>query len=340
MSNLLEAQKIWGQVKAAQARGMPSVLAEIVAVEGSAYRRPGALMMMAADGQMLGTISGGCLEGDLFMRVEPLFSGAPGQIVDYDLAEDDMWSLGIGCKGRIKVWVWPAEPNGRSGKIVEALLRAGGVLAASLPNGPLTAWVPGDPWPEDPRLADRMRDAWDGASPTLHNDVYVRAWRPAPRLILVGAGHDAEPVARLAQEVGFQVTVVDPRSEFNDGRRFPGCRHLVMEASALTLQTHPDLADAFWVVMNHHKDRDRQALQTALEFTPRFVGALGPWNRTEELLESLGDTLDWSSVHGPLGLDLGAETPFEVAMSIVSELMAISRGRQGASLNRRPKLHA
>jgi xanthine dehydrogenase accessory factor len=338
-SSLMEARTVWSHVQQARERGAASVLAEIVAVEGSAYRRPGALMMMAQDGKMTGTISGGCLEGDLFMRAEPLFAGGRPLLVDYDLAEDEMWSLGIGCKGRIKVWVRPADPDGAEGKWIARALAHGGVLAAELPEGKLVGWVPGEPWPHDPVLAGRMQAAWDGAEATWADGVYVRAWRPADRLVLVGAGHDAEPVARLAQEAGFQVTVVDPRTAFNDDRRFPGCRHLVSEARDLDPEAHPDLFDAYWVVMNHHKERDTQALAAAFRFRPRFVGALGPWQRTAEILAGLGTAVDPERVNGPVGLDIGAETPFEVAVSIVAELMARRRGRSGGSLNRRAKLH-
>ncbi len=335
MTGLADASRVWDAVLAAEARGAQAVLAEIVAVVGSAYRRPGALMMMASDGQMEGTVSGGCLEGDLFVRSEPLFAGAPPLLVDYDLAEEEMWSLGIGCKGHIRVWV-RRPPAGDARVRWRRALATGGVLSAQLPGGSDEVWLPGDPFPPGER-GEAVRAAWAGADPVvLASSWYVRAWRPAPRLVLVGAGHDAEPVARLSQAMGFRVLVVDPREAFNDERRFPNSEHLVMEASALTLATHPELAGAAWVVMNHHKARDGAALKAALAMEPRFVGALGPWSRTAELLAGLPGA---DRVHGPLGLDVGAESPNEVALSIVAELMAETRGRSGAPLNRRERVH-
>lgn len=337
MTGLTDAGRVWEAVLAAEARGERALLAEIIAVVGSAYRRPGALMMMASDGQMEGTVSGGCLEGDLFVRAEPLFSGAPALVVDYDLAEDEMWSLGIGCKGHIRVWV-RRPPEGEARQRWTEALATGGVLHAPLPGGPDQVWLPGDPVPPG-ELGEAVRAAWAGADPVVlaASSCYVRAWRPAPVLVLVGAGHDAEPVARLSQAMGFRVVVVDPREAFNDERRFPGAQHRVMEASALTLAGHPELADAVWVVMNHHKARDGAALAAALAMRPRFVGALGPWSRTAELLAGVPGA---ERVHGPLGLDLGAESPEEVALSIVAELMAVTRGRGGAPLNRRERVHA
>jgi xanthine dehydrogenase accessory factor len=335
VARLAEAREVYRAVEEARRAGKVPVVAEIVAVRGSAYRRPGALMMMTADGRMVGTLSGGCLEGDLFVRAEPLFEGTGGPfLADYDLSEDEMWSLGIGCKGQVTVWVRPAAtplPD-------EGLLTTGGVTVAHLPGGPVHVYRP-DHWPTDAALRARAEEAWAGAEPRWADGVYVRAWRMPEVLVIVGAGHDAVPLAALAQRVGFAVVVVDPRDAFNTERRFPGCRHLVTEASRLDPTAEPDLQGAFWVVMNHHKDRDRAGIHAALRFAPRWVGALGPWSRTEELLADL-DPTDRERVRGPIGLDLGAETPDEVAVSIVAELMAARRGRSGESLNRKTRLHA
>ena len=337
MTGLADVRRIWAAIVAAEARGERALLAEIVAVVGSAYRRPGALMMMSSDGRMEGMLSGGCLEGDLYVRAEPLFSGAPPFVVDYDLAEDEMWSLGIGCKGQIRVWV-RRPPDGADRARWEQALAAGGVLHAELPLGVDRVWLPGEVYPDGER-GEAVRAAWEGAEPRVigPDAWYVRAWRPAPRLVLVGAGHDAEPVAHLAQRMGFEVVVVDPREAFNEERRFPGAQHLVVEAGSLTPAGHPELVDAHWVVMNHHKERDEAALRAALAMRPRFVGALGPWSRTAELLAGVPGA---ERVHGPLGLDVGAETPEEVALSVVAELMAADRGKSGRTLNRRQRVHA
>lgn len=341
VSSLSEAQRVWAAVGAAERRGVSAVLAEVVKVIGSAYRRPGAIMMMAADGHMEGTISGGCLEGDLFLNAESVMEGGPALLVDYDLAEDEMWSLGIGCKGQVQVWVRPAPVGADRARLV-AMLESGGVIAATLPGGPVHTWVADEPWPELPTSTlRRMQAAWEGAGPSVVDDLYVRAWRPAEHLVISGAGHDAEPVARMAQEVGFRVTVVDPRPEFNDDRRFPGAEHVVVEPSSLSPDRFSDLKGAYWVIMNHHKARDTAALKASVALAPRFIGALGPRRRTDEILASLQLSQDQEAqVHGPLGLDIGADTPYEVALSIVGELMAARKGRTGGILNRREKLHA
>ncbi len=341
---MAEMEKAW-------ARGVSTALAEVVAVEGSAYRRPGALMMMAADGAMHGTVSGGCLEGDIFVRAEPLMQAESqtdglseafgAALLDYDLNEDDMWSLGLGCKGRIKVWVRALGPESPETEFIRrALQSGGGVLVTEIPTGTPRGWTPADGAMTGPQhLRSQMEAVWDGGEPVLEGSLYVRAWRPPHTLIIAGAGHDAEPVAQMAREADFSVTVLDPRPAFNDERHFPGVTHWVMEPEALTLAEHPEAAGAFWVVMNHHKDRDRRTLAAVSRLAPRFVGALGPWRRTEEILEGMDPDFK-ERVHGPLGLDVGGDTPFEVAISIVAQLMAESRHRSGGSLNRRDALHA
>ncbi len=338
------------ELERAWARGVSTALAEVVAVEGSAYRRPGALMMMAADGAMHGTVSGGCLEGDIFVRAEPLMeeaaadgggTGDGAALIDYDLDEDDMWSLGLGCKGRIKVWVRALGPESpETGFIRRALQDGGGVLVTEIPVGTPSGWTPADGAMTGPEGLERqMAAVWDGAEPVFDGSLYVRAWRPPHKLIIVGAGHDAEPVAQMAREADFSVTVLDPRPAFNNDRHFPEVTHWVMEPEALTLAEHPEAAGAFWVVMNHHKDRDRRTLRAVTGLQPRWVGALGPWQRTAEIMEGFDPDFQ-ERVHGPLGLDIGGDTPYEVAISIVAQLMAESRHRSGGSLNRRDALHA
>jgi len=336
-SHLNEAREMMAEIEKAWARGVGAALAEVVAVTGSAYRRPGALMMMAADGAMHGTVSGGCLEGDIFLRSEALMARGGAELIDYDLDEDDMWSLGLGCKGRIKVWVRALRPDSPETALIRRALPAGGVLVTTLPDGIPRGWTPADGAPKGP-AKDLVEAVWNGAEPVFRDSLYVRAWRPPHRLIIAGAGHDAEPVARLAREADFEVTVLDPRPAFNDERRFPGVTHWVMEPEALSLDEHPEAEGAFWVVMNHHKDRDRRTLEAVARLRPKWVGALGPRRRTEEIMAML-DPAFRERVHGPLGLDIGADTPFEVAVSIVAELMAESRNRSGGSLNRKESLH-
>ncbi|MGC8489829.1 MAG: XdhC family protein [Clostridia bacterium] len=336
-SHLNEAREMMAEVEAAWARGVGAALCEVVTVTGSAYRRPGALMMMAADGVMHGTVSGGCLEGDIFVRSEDLMATGGADLIDYDLDEDDMWSLGLGCKGRIKVWVRALTPDSPETAFIRAALVEGGVIVTRIPDGMPQGWTPAEGEPQGPQR-ELIQAVWNGAEPILRDGLYVRAWRPPHRLIIAGAGHDAEPVAQLAREADFEVAVLDARPAFNDEKRFPGVEHWIMEPEELTLGAHPEAEGAFWVVMNHHKERDRRTLEVIARLRPQWVGALGPWQRTAEITEAM-DPAFRSAVHGPLGLDIGADTPQEVAISIVGELMAASRRRSGGSLNRKESLH-
>jgi xanthine dehydrogenase accessory factor len=160
---------------------------------------------------------------------------------------------------------------------------------------------------------------------------------PSNRLIVAGAGKDAIPVVELAAKAGFSVTVLDPRSEFNQERYFPRAVHLVKDSEDIEPQ---DVSDAWWVIMNHLQNRDESALQLALTSNPKYIGVLGPVSRTEDMLQNIGaDQKLMETIYSPIGLDIGAETMEEVAISIISELMAVRTKRSGKSLKGKVKIH-
>lgn len=341
MSSIREAKKTWEAMVAAAERGRRVALLTLVHVRGSAYRRPGARMMMADDGDMVGTLSGGCLEGDLYAYAEQAMSTGQPSLHHYDLTEDEMWGLGIGCKGSIIVWIEPVvvtDPFWQAfGQAVAQ--DAPVVLGADLPSGArFLVWpdgrkaVVGEVGSADlPGFdAPATGTSWDGQR-------YLDKLVPPERLYVAGAGHDAEPVVRLALSAGFDVTVVDPRPHVNNDQHFPGARHLV--ASADTIDAN-GLNDGFWIIMNHHQRRDEESLALAMRARPRYVGVLGPLARTAEMVERIGAALADVPLYAPVGLDLGAETIEEVAVSIVSELMVVRRGARGGHLRGRDRIHA
>ena len=159
-----------------------------------------------------------------------------------------------------------------------------------------------------------------------------------PELIVFGAGHDAAPAAQLAWSVGFSVTVVDPRQAFLTVERFPGaslvCAHFSQFAERVTLGN-----GSYVLIMNHHVERDEESLRFSLESAAAYIGVLGPRSRYEKLLAGLATrgyappTSRLAVVRSPVGLALGAETPQEVAVAIVSELLATRRGFEGGFLS-------
>ncbi|WP_053960451.1 XdhC family protein [Sulfobacillus thermosulfidooxidans] len=342
MSSIREAQKIFEAIFRAENEGHHSCLLMITAVNGSAYRRPGAKMMMADDGRMVGTLSGGCLEGDLYHYAEAVMKTQVPQMHHYNLVEDEMWGLGIGCKGEIDVLI---EPIGVNYSFWQEFFQEINqdvplLLGLQLPQGErfyhsasgekaslLSCNIPVE-------VAE-----FPYSAPTIvQDDILLDYLVPPPKLIVAGAGHDAKPVVELARRVGFDVYILDCRPLFNNSREFPWATEWIVEEDGVSHRR--ELHGAFWLIMNHHQARDEAALLQAMHAHSRYIGVLGPLARTRDMLKNLHATpVDNLPIFSPVGLDLGAETPEEVAISIVSELMMIRQETQGGHLTGREKIH-
>jgi xanthine dehydrogenase accessory factor len=349
VSRIDEARDVFKRIEQAWTDGERTALLTITQVQGSAYRLPGAKMMMTETGKMLGTLSGGCLESDLYGWAEQAIAEGKPRTVYYDLSENEMWSLGIGCKGTMEVAIFPISAEDPFWQSVrEAIAQDHAVsLALELPTGARAVFagstlIAGDmdelPEAVVQQLTSRISHRTRAEVATVEGRrFYIDTMRPNERLIVSGAGHDAVPVAALAAKCGFRVTVLDPRKEFNGDKRFPTAEHLVVEPD----QADPaELKDSWWLIMNHLQMRDEAALRLALQAEPKFIGVLGPLSRTREMLDNINATMDSGPIHAPIGLDVGAETIDEVAVSIVSELLAMRSGRTGGPLHGRVKIHS
>lgn len=343
MSSIREAQKIFQAISDAELNGHPSCLLMITTVKGSAYRRPGAKMMMAQGGLMVGTLSGGCLEGDLYHWAEEVMKTQKPQIHHYNLAEDDMWGLGIGCKGEIDVLIEPVTVHQSFWLgFAEALQDDTGLLLVmELPDGDrFYQGVSG----KRVSLGGQLSDDVSGWSFPVHGQTVRKGtaiWDylvPPARLVVAGAGHDAKPVVELASRVGFDVYVLDSRQLFNNPREFPWATNWI--ADEKEMGESDDWYGAFWLIMNHHQARDEAALSLALRSHPRYVGVLGPLSRTRDMLKKLEVTsLAGVPLFAPVGMDLGGEIPEEVAVSIISEMMMIRQQTAGGHLTGRETIH-
>lgn len=345
MSSIREARRVWQAIENDHGQGKRVVLVTLVHVRGSAYRRPGAKMMMAEDGNMVGTLSGGCLEGDLFGHAEKAMQTGTPSLHHYNLTEDDMWGLGIGCKGEVDVWIEPVDPHNPFWKTYGSLIASDQsvIMGAELPYGnrfltqldgtPIA--MTGHMIPQYPSQVGQGTAATWWLDGTLW-DVMV----PPSRFVIAGAGHDAQPVAQLAMHAGFDVIVLDPRAVFNSEERFAGITHWVYRAEELPAHLRPLLTGAYWVIMNHHQQRDEEALWLAAQHQPRYLGVLGPLSRTRDMLKNRHLDADALPLFAPVGLDLEAETADEVAISIVSEALAIRQGGRGGHLRGRTQIHA
>jgi len=366
MTDLERILVLWHELESAAA---DFVLATVVAVEGPSYRKPGALMLLTADGRRAGTISGGCLEAQVASRAWWLTAEGPC-IQHYSTAEDDGdRPFGSGCGGVVHLLLErraTAQPflaaldgafSERSALAVATVLEgpllgrrafAGTVLTRSA-HSSMSDGAQGPAAEELQTLADRSQRSQTSMESKMEMDGRpVKAWssyRPArPGLAIFGAGDDALPLARLAKELGWFVTLADGRSHLVKPERFPAADALSM-LSIADLPVQPGVkpiqefariqpGDAV-VVMSHSFEQDSKILASLLQLQapPAYIGVLGPQRRTRELLAEAGRLLSlpeaeistqvdrWMGcLHAPTGLDLGAESPETIALSILAEI--------------------
>jgi xanthine/CO dehydrogenase XdhC/CoxF family maturation factor len=339
---------------------MSGAVVTIVRAEGSTYRRAGARMLVSPDGATEGSISGGCLEADAVERALGVMRSGVATLVAYDTRPegDVVWGHGLGCAGLVEVLVEPADTSAlafvrrcererlRGG--VATVFRVDGAPGASVgarvevdEAGERVSGVP------SAVLAARMaEDAGEamrsGRSWTAEYDVeegrvaaFVEAVRPGVALVVFGAGHDAGPVVRIAREVGWRVTVVDHRPGLVRPERFPAAAEVVWaRPEAARERVRIDVETAA-VVMTHNYLVDLAILEWLLESPAFYVGALGPRRRADRLLAELGRDRAPGRMFGPAGLDIGAETPEEIALAIVAEAKAAHARRAAAPLRER-----
>lgn len=336
------------------APGAVGVLASVVSVSGSTYRRIGARLLVLPDDQHIGLIGGGCLEGDLLARAGEVREQGSPRLVRYDATADAdiVWGMGLGCAGVVDVLMEVVAP-GRPGPLAWLAAwrreRGTGVIATALdPDRLGTRWALHPDGRIEGAASDALRAALlearnSGRSrrlATQEGEVSLEVARPPRRLVVFGAGPDAAPLARLAVELGWHVELVDHRPAHARAERFPGARvHLLATADAVA-KLGID-RDAYVVVMTHHYLIDRALLCELLPSEAPYIGLLGPRQRAEDLLadiEGLGIELSAEQrdrLHGPAGLDIGGDGPEAIALSVLSEVMAVAEGRSGGWLRER-----
>jgi xanthine dehydrogenase accessory factor len=355
----VELEEILRGIDQARADGVWAALCTVVRVRGSAYRREGAKMLVLEDGSHVCMLSGGCLEPEVALAAQEVIAGGGSRVVRYDLSEEVVWGLGIGCGGSVDILIEPLQDN----PLLEAwldVLRRGelGVAATVLisetefqrvlisADGTLTGVTDPVVMGHTRHVALEMMAGLYPRSETraIHtlrhtSDVFFDTSSPAPRLVIFGAGHDAVPLNARAAELGWSVTVVDTRVAFLNALRFPGA---TLVNPGIHFSDHVTLNPRdFCVVMNHHLERDASSLKFCLEMGAAYIGVLGPRARYLDLLERLQNqgftptAAQLEAVRNPIGLDIGAESPEEVALSVMAELVAVRRGFSGGLLNGR-----
>ncbi len=366
-----ELHDILAAYDALKQSGKTAALATIMKVSGSTYRRPGARMLITDTGQTIGTVSGGCLEADVAEKSKKIIaSGQPATVV-YDMtAEGDaVWGLNQGCNGVVHLLVEPIPSqntvahlefvakclNERITGIVATVFRVDGEFKASV--GTRVLLNEQGTIQEDIRnpvlsaaLSEDCREALNASCGKVKEyrftegvvEAFIEVVQPPTPLFIFGAGYDAIPVVRFAKELGWEVTVVDHRPAFASRERFPAADALVIarpeEAGANVSLDGRAVA----VVMTHNFSHDLELLKTLLPSPARYVGLLGPTMRTERLLNNLRKdgvtptTEQLARLHSPIGIDIGAESPEEIALSILAEIRAVLSKRSGGFLKNSP----
>jgi xanthine/CO dehydrogenase XdhC/CoxF family maturation factor len=361
-----ELQDVLRAIEEAAARGESMALATVVAIRGSTYRREGARLAIPAEGNPVGTISGGCLEGEVCQIAGDVMREGTTRLLRYDLTADDeaVWGWGLGCNGVIDVFVEPAEQAVQmAGAIRRAIDEQRELVSVTVieaadgaPAQPGARMLVEPDGTVEGTLGDTALDAAaiDAAARAIAEDrsrvvtlgqgvdAFVEALVPPIRLLVCGAGHDAIPLVRLAAGLGWRVEVVDDREAFLNPERFPeatGFVHLE-EPGKVADVTKPDRR-TYPVVMTHNFMRDKDYLRAFLGTPVPYIGMLGPNTRLVKLLDELGregyqaDPDDMRAVHSPAGLDLGSEGPEEIAWAIIGEILAVRNGRGAGFLKDR-----
>jgi xanthine/CO dehydrogenase XdhC/CoxF family maturation factor len=328
-------------------------------------------MLIAQDRWIAGCVSGGCLEGDVVRRGEYRLRRGVPVVVTYDSTsnDDSGWGMGLGCNGVVEVLLERVQPGdgldplllasdcfaARQRCALATVFRSdepaipvgarvvvqerGGATVDSLPEGAVR-----DNLEAAARAAlDHAGDGRADATTVMISRVtaLIEVMVPPPRLFVCGGGHDAVPVVALARAMGWRTTVVVATSSIATRERFAAADSIIAGPADVLLTALRDHREPFAVVMSHDYERDRACLGALLRSCARYIGVLGPRQRTERMLAELSyggppvvdDIL--ARLHAPIGLDLGSETPIEVALAIVAEVQAAMTSTTGRRLRER-----
>lgn len=352
MKHWQETSLLFEEAARVAGSGGRAALATVVRILGSTYRRPGAKLLVTDDGAVSGGVSGGCLEDDVREVALGVIRGAPPVLKRYDTGGDEqqVWGLGLGCNGMVEVFVEQLDGLGAATSRVRNLLAGdrpfaaatvitGPAAGASLileEDGTVTGST-GDPALNRTIATTALAQLGVGTSSVVEvgaRQVFVEVLEPPPRLIICGAGDDARPLAATATSAGFRVTVADHRPAYLAAERFPAGVRLVQARPEDGIEAFAPSAGAFVVIQTHSLTHDRNWARSAAGSAAAYVGLLGPRERGQKLVEDLPAAAR-RRVFAPVGLDLGAEGPEQIAVSIVAELLAVHAGRPPRHLRER-----
>jgi xanthine dehydrogenase accessory factor len=352
-----EHARMMAAYSAVQASGGVCVLATVVGTRGSSYRSPGARMLILPDGSRIGAVSGGCLEGELCRRAHWWTSESPAVMKTFDTStQEDNEGFGLGCGGGIDLLL---ERLDRDASETHPLLaqqrvtesREAVALAVVLEATAASGLRVGErfalanvqqhleqQYPEVATLLRRSMEICYSFTAVLREGrlagcrVFVEWLAPPVQLLVCGAGTDAQPVVTQAAALGWSVVVLDQRADFARESRFPEAERVIAVRDVVALDGLRLDARTAAIVMSHSFAQDTFFLESLLQHPLGYLGVLGARRRTLDLLARLGRDAVPPGLHAPAGLDIGAETPEQIALSILSEVQATFAKRRGGAL--------
>jgi len=348
--------EVLDRIQAWRRSSTPSALATIVAVERKAPRGPGAMMAVSAKREIAGSISGGCVEPSVVETSTRVLDSGEPELVSFGISEDDAFAVGLACGGTIHVFVEPLSASSAEAlagaaeaksAVLVATVLAGGETKASpgakrivYENGAQeTTGSTGDVAVDAAidaaasgvfKSGDPTREALAGA------DVFLQPFIPPPTLFVIGAVHPAAELCAAGKLVGYHVVVCDPRSPFATAERLPAADEIIQVwPQELLAERRPGARDAV-CVLTHDLKFDVPALQSALDAPTGYIGAMGSKKthagRVARLKELGRSDADLARIHAPIGLPIQAESPAEIAVSVIAEIIAERRkGALGSS---------
>jgi xanthine dehydrogenase accessory factor len=345
--------------QSARKENLKTALATVVRVEGSSYRRPGARMLITEDGQLTGAISGGCLEGDALRKALSAIVQQENKLIVYDTTDEEDAKIGVqlGCNGIVHILFEPINADDplnpvailsslqseRENAVVVTLFS----LEGKTHPGTSMLYRDNSLQTKIPAAVNTqvIKDAADSLSHKVSTfqtyelnveriDGFLEFITPPISLVIAGAGNDVQPLAKIAYHLGWTVTIADGRPSHASAQRFPRAnRVFVVKPAQLLPEITIDEQTAV-VLMTHNYNYDLELLDLLLKTDAPYIGSLGPKKKLLRMLDELGQNTEENRlrVHGPVGLDIGAETAEEIAISIIAEIKTVFTGRSASFL--------
>jgi len=362
---LKEISDILAEYRKIRSAGKKAALATVVRVEGSSYRQPGARMLISDEGNLTGAISGGCLEGDAMRKALLVIARGKPMLVTYDTTDEDDATLGIGlgCNGIIHILIEPVDEenpenpirllenivNKRQKCVLATFFTPGdrqelqfGTCLAYTENGNISGSMPS--LIKDREVITAMKEILSESGSIILNEtgqvpemsVLMDVINPAVHIVIAGAGNDIMPVVKIAGVLGWQVTILDGRPFYATCARFPDAHQVLVTDATGALSKIDTDGNTVFLLTTHNYNYDLALLEQLVKKDIPYIGILGPKKKFNRLMEDLvqhtENKIRTDNLFSPVGLDIGAETAEEIALSVMAEIKAVLSGTHGHSL--------